>query len=134
MKKTREAMFCCEKLVSEITRDAPGKTYVAVVAVQVKLLSHAGDGGVGQVGTVHEGNAVHDADGDDQATVDVADDLALFGVRESMVGRVGLITNVGGGRPADLLTDMVKLLLFEVTVGGGHGDGEIKMLEGGWYD
>lgn len=58
---------------------------VAVTLVRVEVVVHPSHCGVGHVTAIDEGDAVHQAEDDDQAAVDAVDDLALFGVAELLV-------------------------------------------------
>lgn len=100
-------------------------THVSVVHEQVELLAHAGNGGGGQVCAIHEGDAVEDADGDDEATIDVGDDLLLLLGGEAKVVRVGVVVgDIVGRRAAGLVADVIKVFLLGVPLAGGvHVEG-----------
>ena len=65
-------------------------TYISVVDIQFKLHAHARNVRCAHVGSVHETDAVHGADGDDKTTIDASHDAPLLLGREAMVVRVGV--------------------------------------------
>jgi hypothetical protein len=72
-----------------------------------------------QVGTIHQTDAVEDADSYDQATVDAVDDLLLLGR-----GELAFVVIVGGNgnvllQGRGFLLDVVRLLLDIVVSHGG---------------
>jgi hypothetical protein len=55
------------------------------ISCEFQLKSHAGDGGGAHVGAIHETDAVHGANSDDQTTINAPDYLPLFLFGEAMV-------------------------------------------------
>lgn len=65
-------------------------TYVSVIDIQAKLRAHTRNIRCAHVGSVHETDAVHGANGDDKTTIDASHDAPLLVGREAMVVRVGV--------------------------------------------
>ena len=64
-------------------------TYVSV-SDELEFLGHASDCGGRQVGPVHQGHTVHQADGCDQPSVDSVDNLPLLGRGEALGEFIGV--------------------------------------------
>lgn len=102
------------------------KTHVAVTS-EHELLVHAGNDDGAHVGAVHQTDAVHGANGDDQADVNAADNGLLL-CRSKSVGRVIAL------RDRAHIVEVLALNLFlrhgEAERGGGGGGRGVEGEEG----
>lgn len=65
-------------------------SYITEPNVQVQIGRHAGNGRVGQVGSVEQAHAVDGAEGEDEAPIYAVDDATLL-----LDGELGIIIQVG---------------------------------------
>ena len=117
------------KWQSCVSEKSQARTYVSE-AGEDELLAHAGNVGSTHIGAIHEADAVHGADGDDEATVNAADNPALLLGREAMVVIVMAVAALVGG------IDVAELRVILLLVHRGHGMGEggvvgLRFPEGG---
>lgn len=103
--------------------------------VHLELGSHASDGGIGQVGTIHERDTVHQAHSNDKTTINTANDVPLLGWRELGL-HLALEVGVGRVLPGVLMLSDGGEILLAIVI-GGHGDvvvvESIRGVEGSQY-
>ena len=132
MKKTRVMIDCVVNYVSleflHPFSQISEPTHISHLDPQFQLHAHARNRCVGQVGAVHERDAVHDADDDDQTPVEAVDDFLLL-FRGEVGERIifeGFLVVVAGVA----VFEVRDVVVFGVVVYGG---GWVWGRHGGWF-